>query len=303
MWGYGGTVVSVCWAVMQRSCREFSAIILVLGVQICVLRLVSFETQDRLHINYEHWKRFQRSFSQIITKLEDKGKEEAGCFLTSMLCRIASSIASGGFYFQACINVSERSVLSWFSVSSFLCFLCYFGIVPLRVTSCSSLPPVCFSLPVFFRSFPHLPSSLLAPPVPAPLVSVSEYVSSSVFPRDATLPAFSTGTFPSVSVWYVSDYLYSACVCTLLLPFRLLLCLFVHCNSFLFFHCCFPRKPTHFPGACFEHRSTALSFPTLRVMWKMAAVWVRSMSLSFCGRRAVHRPCNTNAYHCYCNCR
>ena len=179
MWGYGGTVVSVCWAVMQRSCREFSAITLVLGVQICVLRLVSFETQDRLHINYEHWKRFQRSFSRIITKLEDKGKEEAGCFLTSMLCRIASSIASGGFYFQACINVSERSVLSWFSVSSFLCFLCYFGIVPSRVTSCSSLPPVCFSLPVFFRSFPHLPSSLLAPPVPAPLVSVSEYVSSS----------------------------------------------------------------------------------------------------------------------------
>lgn len=125
-------------------------------------------------------------------------------------------------------------------------------------------PSRCFSVPSLTCP---LPSSLHLFLLPS-LVSLSMCLP----PRDATLPAFSTGTFPSVSVWYVSDYLYSACVCTLLLPFRLLLCLFVHCNSFLFFHCCFPRKPTHFPGACFEHRSTTLSFPTLRVMWKMAAV-------------------------------
>ena len=44
------------------------------------------------------------------------------------------------------------------------------------VASCFSGPPVVFSPPVIFRSFPHLSISLITPPGPDPLISVSVYI-------------------------------------------------------------------------------------------------------------------------------
>ena len=50
----------------------------------------------------------------------------------------------------------------YFSVFLFLCFLFYFEMMPSCVSSCFSVPPVWFSLPVFLCSSPHL---FLIPPL------------------------------------------------------------------------------------------------------------------------------------------